>query len=160
MTRLKIVRDYSSWRDFTWNREAPGSKLVLTNGIFDVLHPGHVEYLEYAKSFGDILIVALNTDESTRQLKGPTRPINGLEARMRVIAGLQCVNFVVPFEGLRIDGLIKVIQPKVWVKGGDYTLESLDQGEVAAAREVGAEIQIVPAVAGFSTTLTLNRIRA
>lgn len=134
-------------------------RVVFTNGCFDILHAGHVAYLEAARKLGDWLIVAVNDDESVRSLKGNGRPINPLADRIRVIAALRCVDRVVPMRGLRCDGMLQTIRPQVWAKGGDYTLESLDPGEVAAARRVGAEICIIPMVAGRSTTAIIQAIK-
>ncbi len=108
---------------------AAGKKLVLTNGCFDLLHVGHVRYLAQARALGDAMAVAINGDESVRQLKGPDRPYNTAQDRAEVIAALESVDFVTVFHSVRLDTLIRDLRPMVYAKGGDYTLDSLDQGE-------------------------------
>ena len=134
-----------------------GFSLVFTNGCFDILHAGHVEFLEAAASHGTSLCVAINSDESVRVLKGDGRPINRLEDRMRVVAALGCVDYVIPFSTPTVAGLLRKICPRLWVKGGDYTLQSLNAIEVKAAKEAGTEIKILPLKTGYSTTLTLQK---
>lgn len=134
-----------------------GRKLVFTNGCFDLLHVGHVRYLQQARALGDALVVAVNADASVRALKGPTRPVNGEEDRAEVLAALGCVDYVTIFEEQRVTGLVREVRPHIYAKGGDYTPESLDPGEAAALREVGAEICILPLVPGRSTTAMINR---
>ena len=137
--------------------DAQGRKLVFTNGCFDLLHVGHVRYLQQARALGDALVVAVNADASVRALKGSTRPVNGEEDRAEVLAALGCVDFVTVFEDERVTRLVRQVRPHIYAKGGDYTPETLDQGEVAALREVGAEICILPLVPGRSTTAMINR---
>lgn len=134
-----------------------GDRLVLTNGCFDLLHAGHVRYLAGARELGDALVVALNSDRSVTQLKGPGRPVNLQDDRATVLAALRAVDFVTIFDGLRVTDLIGLLRPAVYAKGGDYRIDSLDPGEVAALREVGAEIRILPLVEGRSTTAVLQR---
>jgi len=138
----------------------PGRKVVLTNGCFDLLHRGHVEYLEHARQLGDMLVVGVNSDASVRRLKGPTRPVNHDVDRARVLAALECVSMVVIFEDDRSIGLMELLKPNVWVKGGDFTIETLPPEEVAAARRSHIEIKIMPVVPGFSTTAILQKSRA
>ena len=139
-------------------REA-GKKLVLTNGCFDLLHVGHVRYLQAARQLGDALAVGLNGDESVRALKGDGRPINPEMDRAEVLAAVGCVDFVVVFAQLRATRLIEAVRPAVYVKGGDYTPETLNAEERAALAEVGAEIRIVPFEPGYSTTRLLEQRR-
>ncbi len=137
---------------------ASGRRLVFTNGCFDLLHVGHVRYLQAARELGDALLVAVNGDASVRALKGPARPINGEEDRAEVLAALACVDFVTTFHTERVSELVREIRPQIYAKGGDYTVESLDPGEVAALREAGSEIRILPLVLGKSTTATLGKM--
>ena len=137
--------------------EKRGRKLVFTNGCFDLLHVGHVRYLQQARALGDALLVALNGDSSVRALKGPSRPVNGEHDRAEVIASLACVDYVTIFHTERVTELVRIIRPQVYAKGGDYTVDSLDPGERAALQEVGAEIRILPLVPGKSTTAILER---
>jgi rfaE bifunctional protein nucleotidyltransferase chain/domain len=139
---------------------AAGKRLVLTNGCFDLLHTGHVRYLEEARRCGDALMVAVNSDASVRELKGPTRPVNGELDRAEVLAALRCVDHVTIFPGKRVTEVIRQLKPAVYAKGGDYTPETLDAGEKAALDEVGAEIRILQLVPGRSTTAILEKSRA
>jgi rfaE bifunctional protein nucleotidyltransferase chain/domain len=137
---------------------AQGRRLVFTNGCFDLLHVGHVRYLQAARRCGDALAVAVNGDESVRALKGPTRPINCEVDRAEVLAGLECVDFVVLFHTPRVDSVIREVRPAVYVKGGDYTLDTLDPAERAALEAVGARVNIVGLVPGKSTTAVVQKM--
>ena len=130
-----------------------GKKVVFTNGCFDILHVGHVKYLQEAKSFGDILIVGLNSDESVSRLKGPTRPVNVAEDRAYLLAALEAVDFVVPFSDDTPYELIKMIKPDVLVKGGDY------EGKEVVGTEFAKELRLVEFVDGKSTTKTIQKIQ-
>ncbi len=136
---------------------AAGRKLVFTNGCFDLLHVGHVRYLQAARALGDALLVAVNGDASVRALKGPTRPINSEQDRAEVLAALGCVDCVTLFHTVRVTDIVRVIRPQIYAKGGDYTVASLDPGERAALEEAGAEIRILPLVPGKSTTATIAK---
>jgi len=140
--------------------DARGQKLVLTNGCFDLLHAGHVRYLQAARALGDRLAVALNGDASVRALKGPQRPVNGEGDRAEVLAALSCVDFVTIFHEPRLTAVIAEVQPHVYAKGGDYTVESLHPEERAALSKAGAEVRILPLVAGRSTSALIGRIGA
>ena len=146
-------------RDFRAALNKQGMKLVFTNGVFDILHVGHVRYLRQARELGHALVVALNGDASVRALKGPTRPINNQEDRAEVLRALSCVDAVVLFEEERATRLIDAIRPHIYTKGGDYTVESLNPEERAALERVGAQIQILPLVEGRSTTATLQKLQ-
>ena len=141
-------------------REALGGRLVFTNGCFDLLHVGHVRYLQAARALGDALVVAVNGDASVRALKGPSRPVSSEEDRAEVLAALACVDAVTIFHEERVTELVRTIRPQVYAKGGDYTVESLDAGERAALEEIGAEIRILPLVPGKSTTGILAKWRS
>ena len=138
---------------------ANGRRLVLTNGCFDLLHVGHVRYLQQAAELGDVLVVAVNGDESVRSLKGFGRPLNSAEDRAEVLAALECVDFVVIFPEVRATRVIDALRPAIYVKGGDYTLESLDPEEVAALKKAGAEIRMLPLVPEKSTSRLIERMR-
>jgi D-beta-D-heptose 7-phosphate kinase/D-beta-D-heptose 1-phosphate adenosyltransferase len=130
-------------------------RVVFTNGCFDVLHRGHVEYLESARSLGDLLVVGLNTDDSVRRLKGPSRPVNPEDDRAYVLAGLAAVDYVTFFAEDTPRDLIVALLPDVLVKGGDYRREDIVGGaEVEAA---GGEVVVAPLVPGRSTTAILQR---
>jgi rfaE bifunctional protein nucleotidyltransferase chain/domain len=135
--------------------DSRGQRLVFTNGCFDLLHVGHVRYLQAARALGEVLVVAVNGDDSVRALKGPGRPINSELDRAEVLAALAVVDFVTVFQTVRVTDLIRTVKPHVYVKGGDYTVEKLDADERAALQAVGSKIEIVPLVPGKSTTETL-----
>lgn len=137
-----------------------GKKLVFTNGCFDLLHAGHVRYLAQARALGDALVIALNSDQSVRELKGPSRPVNTEEDRAEILKGLRSVDAVCVFTEPRVTRLIEQIKPHIYAKGGDYTIASLNPEERAALDFVGAEIEILSLVPGRSTTKTLQRIAA
>ena len=138
---------------------ARGEKLVLTNGCFDLLHLGHIRYLEAARSLGDILIVAINGDDSVRALKGEGRPLNRERDRAGVVAALECVDHVVIFPEVRVTRLLERVRPAVYVKGGDYTAETLDPEERAALEKIDAEIRILPFEPGYSTSELIERMK-
>jgi rfaE bifunctional protein nucleotidyltransferase chain/domain len=135
-----------------------GRRLVLTNGCFDLLHTGHVRYLEQARALGDALLIALNSDRSVRELKGATRPLNTEQDRAEVIAALRSVDHVTIFDALRVTEVIRRVRPAIYTKGGDYTIETLDPGEREALNLCGAEVKILPLVPGRSTTSLIERI--
>jgi len=138
--------------------EVEGKRLVFTNGCFDLLHVGHVRYLQAARALGDRLAVAINGDASVRALKGPARPITPEGERAELLAALACVDYVVLFEEKRVTRLLHTIRPAVYAKGGDYTPETLDPEERAALAAIGAEIRILPLVPGRSTTAILESL--
>jgi D-beta-D-heptose 7-phosphate kinase/D-beta-D-heptose 1-phosphate adenosyltransferase len=133
-----------------------GRTIVFTNGVFDILHAGHVQLLRRAKALGDVLVVGINSDASTRRLKGPSRPINSERDRVALVAALDAVDYAVVFDEDTPAELIRAFRPHIHVKGGDYTPEALP--EAAAAREVGARIEILAFVEGRSTTGVIDRI--
>ena len=133
-----------------------GRTIVFTNGVFDILHAGHVQLLRRARALGDVLVVGVNSDASTRRLKGPTRPINREQDRVALVAALDPVDYAILFEEDTPAETIRALRPDVHVKGGDYTAESLP--EVDAVREVGARIEILSLVEGRSTTNVIKRI--
>lgn len=139
-----------------WRRE--GLEIVFTNGCFDLLHPGHVRYLQQACDHGDLLVLGLNTDDSIQRLKGPGRPILRLEERIEVLLALRSVTAVVPFEDETPLELIRRVRPHVLVKGGDWTVDRIVGREVVLAD--GGEVLSLPLVQGVSTTDIIERIRS
>jgi rfaE bifunctional protein nucleotidyltransferase chain/domain len=137
---------------------ASGRKLVVTNGCFDILHLGHVTYLESARNFGDALLVGINGDDATRQLKGPGRPVNVEADRAAVLAALASVDGVCIFVEKAATKFLSAARPDIYVKGGDYTLETLNQDERRAVESAGGKIVIIPFVPGKSTTALLEKI--
>lgn len=135
-----------------------GRQIVFTNGCFDILHAGHVRYLTTAKSFGDVLIVGLNTDESVRRLKGANRPINNQDDRAEVLLGLRAVDHVIFFGEQTAESLIAEVKPDVYVKGSDYTLDTLPEAKIV--HQCGGRVELVNLVAGRSTTNIVEKILA
>ncbi|MDI3259375.1 MAG: bifunctional D-glycero-beta-D-manno-heptose-7-phosphate kinase/D-glycero-beta-D-manno-heptose 1-phosphate adenylyltransferase HldE [Sinobacteraceae bacterium] len=137
---------------------AQGQVVVMTNGCFDLLHAGHVRYLEAAKKLGDVLIVAVNDDASVKRLKGPSRPLNKVEDRMRLLAALKCVDWVVPFAEDTPERLIRRVRPDLLVKGGDYKPEQI--AGYQAVIDNGGQVVILDYHPGYSTTHLLERVRS
>ena len=135
-----------------------GQKLVVTNGCFDLLHPGHVTYLETARNQGDLLLVGLNGNNSVRQLKGPNRPVNDEQDRALVLAALESVNTVCIFADQTATRFLSQAQPDIYAKGGDYTLETINQDERRIVEQHAGRIIIIPLVPGKSTTDLLRKI--
>jgi len=136
-----------------------GKRLVATNGCFDLLHVGHIHYLQAARALGDLLAVGLNGDRSVRELKGAGRPINNERDRAEVLAALECVDLVTIFPQTRATYFISASKPAIYVKGGDYTTEMLNAEERAALKKIGAEIRILSFEKGYSTSLLLERLQ-
>ncbi len=153
----KIVAwdDLPAWRAAM---RASGKRLVVTNGCFDLLHVGHVTYLETARNQGDALLVGLNGDGSVRQLKGPGRPVTPEEERAAVLSALESVDGVCIFAEKTATRFLAAAQPDVYVKGGDYTLDTLNGDERKAVEGAGGKIVIIPFVPGKSTTALLQKI--
>jgi rfaE bifunctional protein nucleotidyltransferase chain/domain len=149
--------ELAQWRQEIRDQEI---NLVVTNGCFDLLHAGHVRYLENARNLGDALLIGLNGDESVRALKGEGRPINNEQDRAVVLASLGCVDAVCIFPEKRADRFLQSASPDQYVKGGDYTVETLDQNERSAVESQGGQIVILSFVPGKSTTATIKRIAA
>jgi len=138
-----------------WRQQ--GRRVVFTNGCFDLLHPGHVTYLEDARALGDLLIIGLNSDDSIKRLKGDSRPVNKLEDRAHMLAGLRSVDLVIPFSEDTPIKLISALLPDVLVKGGDYLPD-----EIVGAKEVceaGGEVVVVPFLNGHSSTSLIGKIQ-
>lgn len=131
--------------------------LVFTNGCFDLLHVGHVRYLQQARSLGASLLVAVNGDASVHALKGEGRPINSQEDRAEILAALGCVDYVTIFPELRATNVLRAIRPDIYVKGGDYTVATLDAEEQAMLHETGVDVRILPLVPGRSTTAIIRQ---
>lgn len=139
------------------DRERKGKKVVFTNGCFDLLHLGHIRYLEQAKDLGDILVVGLNSDESVKNLKGEGRPLTSESERAEVLAALECLDYVVIFDESAPNRIISELRPEVHVKGGDYQLKDLPEAKIVES--YGGKIVIVPEVKGYSTSALLEKIK-
>lgn len=147
---------------------AAGQRVVFTNGCFDLLHLGHIRYLQEARSLGDLLVVGLNSDESTRALKGPNRPLIPQDERAEVLAALACVDYVTIFEEITAVALVETLRPDVYVKGGDYAapgsasqpavINEAKLPEAAPVLAAGGQVQLIPYVPGHSTSELIERI--
>lgn len=138
------------------NVKAAGKTLVFTNGCFDIIHAGHVRYLAEARKLGDYLIVALNSDRSVQELKGPTRPVNHQEDRAEVMAALAAVDYVVIFDERTAESLISEIKPNIYVKGGDYCIEDIPEAKIVAGN--GGKTVLIPEVPGRSSSNIIKKI--
>lgn len=136
-----------------------GEKIVFTNGCFDILHIGHFRYLNKADQYGK-LIVGLNSDKSVKKNKGPNRPINNEKNRAQMLASLSCVSYVFIFNDKTVEGLLKKIKPEIYIKGGDYTLDTVNQDERKIIENYGGKIKIIPAQRNTSTTAIIKKIES
>lgn len=157
MTASKVLTE-TALVDRVGTLRQQGRSVVFTNGCFDLLHRGHVAYLEAARALGNVLIVAVNSDRSVRALKGPARPITPAEDRAHVLAALACVDYVVEFDDETAERLVLKLQPDVYVKGGDYVRD--EPVEAAVVKAYGGSVRILPFMSGFSTTDLVERIIA
>ena len=134
-----------------------GRTVALANGLFDILHVGHLSYLEAAAAEADLLVVAINSDDSARQLKGPSRPVTPEQERARLVAGFACVNYVTVFRELNVESLLRSLRPDVHCKGTDYATDTVPEAKVA--REVGARIAIVGDPKSHSSREIISRMK-
>ena len=134
-----------------------GKKIVMTNGCFDILHPGHIEYLSKARELGDVLVVAVNTDESINRLKGNSRPINKLNDRLTMLSSLQSIDWLIAFDQDTPADLISSVLPDILVKGGDYKIDEVVGGD--AVRANGGEVKIVDYIQSYSTSELISKIQ-
>lgn len=149
--RARAPKKVQAWRE-------AGLKVVFTNGCFDILHRGHIEYLKSARELGDRLIVGLNSDDSVNKLKGKTRPIQIESDRARILDALEAVNAVIIFEEDTPAELIRELQPQILVKGGDYEIQEIAGAETV--RSNGGKVVVLPFVEGCSTTAVMDRIQS
>ncbi len=145
------MQKISRWRN-------SGDKIVFTNGCFDILHTGHLDYLEQAKLQGDRLVIGLNSDDSVKRLKGPERPLNNNDSRSRALAALSFVDAVVFFSEDTPYELISTVKPDILVKGGDYLADKIVGSDIV--KENGGEVRTIPFTEGFSTTSFIERIKS
>jgi rfaE bifunctional protein nucleotidyltransferase chain/domain len=157
MALAKVARDAATLRDALAARRADGARVVFTNGCFDLLHAGHVRYLETARAFGDLLVVGLNDDASVRRLKGPGRPILHVDERAEVLAALAAVDHVVVFPEDTPLALIETLEPDVLVKGADWAPDDIVGRDNVLGR--GGRVERIDLVPGASTTELIRRIR-
>jgi D-beta-D-heptose 7-phosphate kinase/D-beta-D-heptose 1-phosphate adenosyltransferase len=142
---------------FVSQQRAAGRRIVFTNGVFDLLHPGHVRYLQEARALGDLLIVGLNADESVRRNKGPARPVNPQAERAEVLSALACVDAVAVFSEDTPAEIIRLVQPDILVKGADWAADAIVGRDTVEAR--GGRVVRIPVEQGYSTTTILERIK-
>lgn len=154
--RLLSLEEAVEWKK---SLNASGKKLVVTNGCFDIMHRGHASYLEGARKLGDALLVLLNSDASVRALKGDSRPVVCEEDRAFMLNSLRCVDRAVIFDSQRCDRELAALAPDIYVKAGDYTVETLDPTERKALLDSGTEIVFMPFVPGLSTSSIIDKIK-
>src|SRR5688572_21822406 len=154
-SRVKSLADGAAYAE---SLRAAGRRVVFTNGVFDILHPGHLRYLQQARALGDALIVGLNADASVRRNKGPQRPINDEQERAEILAALECVDCVVIFSEDTPAEIIKAIQPDILVKGADWAEDAIVGRDTVEAR--GGQVVRVPVEQGYSTTEIIRKVRA
>jgi rfaE bifunctional protein nucleotidyltransferase chain/domain len=142
--------------DFVSKLHKSGKTVVATNGCFDILHVGHVRYLQQTKSFADYSIILLNSDKSVRSIKGPTRPINNEQDRAEILCALSCVDYVVPFDEDSPRNLLDEIKPDVYTKGADYTMDTLPEADIM--KKNGTRVEFISFVEGKSTTKLIEQI--
>jgi rfaE bifunctional protein nucleotidyltransferase chain/domain len=156
MGRVLSAKELGDWRR---GEKSAGRRVVVTNGCFDLLHVGHVRFLQEARALGDALLVGLNGDASVRELKGAGRPVNPEEDRAEVLAALGCVDAVVVFPEKRATRFLEAAQPDIYVKGGDYRPEDLDADEQATVKQAGGQVKVLKLTPGKSTTAVLAKAK-
>lgn len=153
--KILSVEALAKWRE---GLRRKNQRLVVTNGCFDLLHAGHVTYLEAARNQGDVLLVGVNSDAAVRELKGPDRPVNSENDRALVVAALQCVDAVFIFRERDAVKFLQAVQPEIYVKGGDYTIDTINQDERRLIESSGGSIVLLAHVPGQSTTALLQKL--
>lgn len=151
------IKDLQEIKKETDRLKSKGKKIVFTNGCFDILHPGHTRYLFSARALGDYLVVAVNSDRSTRAIKGPGRPINSKEVRAELLAALDFVDGVVIFDEVDPFKVIEFIMPNILVKGGDWAEDEIIGADVV--KQGGGEVKRIPYISGHATTDIIKKIR-
>lgn len=153
----KIIKHFSDLEKELKTLFDKDKVIVFTNGCFDILHPGHIDLLEKARALGDVLVLGLNTDASIKGLKGNSRPIQNLDARALVLAGLESVDYIIPFDTPTPLALIKRVKPNILVKGGDYNIEDIVGYEFV--RSYGGSVTTIPFLEGHSSSQIINKIK-
>jgi rfaE bifunctional protein nucleotidyltransferase chain/domain len=154
----EVVLDWTALRAKLNSHRADGEMIVTTNGVFDILHVGHVRYLQQARNLGDRLVIGVNTDTCTARLKGPSRPFVPQDERAELLAALRCVDYVTLFDESTPEALLAMLKPQIHVKGGDYDIEGMP--ETAIVRAHGGRVVLLPYVMGRSTTDLARRVAA
>ena len=150
------IKNIGELRDIVEELKTQNKKIVTTNGVFDILHIGHIRYLREAKKLGDVLIVAVNSDSSTKKIKGPQRPLNNENDRAEVLAALECVDYVTIFEEENPINLLEIIKPNIHAKGGDYKIGKIIEKDTVEKND--GKIILIPEVKGYSTSDFINKI--
>jgi D-beta-D-heptose 7-phosphate kinase / D-beta-D-heptose 1-phosphate adenosyltransferase len=158
MVHMEKIKTLVELQQIRSAAQRAGKKVVWTNGCYDILHAGHVLYLQAAKRQGDILILGLNSDASVQKTKGPKRPIVSEEERAIVLDGLSCVDYIIIFNDDSPLELIAALQPDVYAKGGDYTIDTINQDERWLVESYGGRIALLPGVPGMSTTAVIDKV--
>ena len=153
MSKIKTIKELKNISEELRNRN---KTIITTNGVFDILHIGHIRYLQEAKKLGDVLIVAINSDSSTKKIKGPKRPLNNEKDRTEALAALECVDFVTIFNEESPIKILEQIKPNIHVKGGDYDMSQIIEKD--AVEKNNGKIVLIPEVKGYSTTALIHRI--
>jgi len=153
---LKKLLTKDSLKKTVENLKNQNKKIVTTNGVFDILHIGHMRYLQEAKKLGDILIAAVNSDSSTKKIKGPKRPLNNENDRAEALAALECVDYVIIFNEENPMKILGIIKPNIHVKGGDYDINRIIEKDIVEKNN--GKVVLIPKVKGYSTTDFINRI--
>ena len=153
---MKVI-PYEEIQKIAEDLKADGKTVVFTNGCFDIIHAGHVRYLQAAKELGDCLILGLNSDQSVRSLKGPTRPINHQDDRAEVVSALSAVDYVVIFEESTAENLVTAIKPAIYAKGGDYNIKALPEAAIVA--QYGGKTILIPEVPGRSSSNIIKKMQ-
>lgn len=154
---FQTIEDALEWRQDLRNS---GKTLAITNGCFDIMHRGHAQYLYNAATHADAMLVLINGDDSISRLKGPSRPIVKEENRTYMLASLECIDGVLVFNDKRATKFFELLKPDVYIKGADYTEETLDREEYAALKEAGAKFEFIEFVPGCSTSILVEKIKA
>ena len=154
-SKILLLSEAKKWRS---EIALAGKKLVMTNGCFDILHKGHITYLAKARELGDFLILAINSDSSVRELKGPARPVTNEADRALILSSLVFIDSVVVFDTKRCDGIISEIKPDIYAKGADYNLQTMDKTEKAVLENIGCRIEFIAFVDGYSTTSIIRKM--
>lgn len=155
--KSKICNSYTELAEKVSTWQSQGELVVFTNGCFDIIHPGHVDYLTRAKELGQRLVMGVNTDASVSKLKGSHRPIQNEDARLQVLAALECVDALVLFEEQTPFDLISTVKPNILVKGGDYTIDTIVGSDIVMQN--GGRVEIIPFLEGYSTSAIEKKIK-
>lgn len=155
-SKIMTITEAKQWRQ---ELRVAGKKLVITNGCFDIIHRGHVTYLMKAREQGDVLLLAINSDYSVRKLKGPNRPITKERDRAFILACFPFIDAIIIFDSIRCDSVLKELVPDVYVKGGDYALETMDPVEKAVLIQAKSKIVFIPFLKGYSSSKIINEVR-